>query len=162
MDIGNQLTELRKSHGLTQNQLATELQVSRQTVYRWEHGTALPSMDNLRRLSQLYKVPLDFFTYEGVELESYHDQPETTSLDVITLEHDHSAQSEFLDKKIDKRKRRFNKKIFIAVLGLLLVLAVGISIYCITYKDSTKNSTQLEQLGKEKVTISSGNGFDLQ
>lgn len=61
MELPEKLIIYRKKQGLTQVQLAEKLQVSRQAVSRWEHGTALPSMDSLRRLSQLYGVPLDHF-----------------------------------------------------------------------------------------------------
>ncbi len=54
MDLPEKLIDARKKKKFTQSQLAQELQVTRQTVLRWEHGTAVPSTDNLRRLSQLY------------------------------------------------------------------------------------------------------------
>ena len=67
MELPEKLIIYRKKQGLTQVQLAEKLQVSRQAVSRWEHGTALPSMDSLRRLSQLYGVPLDLFVYKETE-----------------------------------------------------------------------------------------------
>lgn len=41
MDIGNRLNQLRKLSGMTQEQLAEKLSVSRQTVSRWETGDSL-------------------------------------------------------------------------------------------------------------------------
>ena len=41
MDIGNRLNQLRKLSGMTQEQLAEKLSVSRQTVSRWETGGSL-------------------------------------------------------------------------------------------------------------------------
>ena len=67
MELPEKLIIYRKKQGLTQVQLAEKLQVSRQAVSRWEHGTALPSMDSLRRLSQLYGVPLDLFVDKETE-----------------------------------------------------------------------------------------------
>lgn len=58
MNLQEKMTGARKKKGVTQDQLARELQVTRQTVSRWERGTALPSMDNLRRLSH---VTLGYF-----------------------------------------------------------------------------------------------------
>ncbi len=41
MDIGNRLNQLRKLSGMTQEQLAEKLSVSRQTISRWETGVSL-------------------------------------------------------------------------------------------------------------------------
>ena len=57
--IGNKLFELRKSSGLSQDELAYKLEVSRQAVSKWERGEALPDAENLIKLSQLYQVSLD-------------------------------------------------------------------------------------------------------
>ena len=59
MDLKKKLSQLRKEKGLTQLELAEALQVSRQAVSRWEVGTAVPTLDNLVSLSEVYGVPLD-------------------------------------------------------------------------------------------------------
>ena len=59
MDLKKKLSQLRKEKGLTQLELAEALQVSRQAVSRWEVGTAVPALDNLVILSEVYGVPLD-------------------------------------------------------------------------------------------------------
>lgn len=59
MDVLGKLVELRKKSGLTQAEVAEELGVSRQAVSRWETGEISPSVENLRRLSKLYGVPMD-------------------------------------------------------------------------------------------------------
>ena len=61
MNLNEKLSALRKSKGLTQQEIAEALNVSRQAVSRWEVGTAAPSLDNLACLSRLYGVPLDDF-----------------------------------------------------------------------------------------------------
>lgn len=59
MDVPERLTALRKRAGLSQGDVAEQLNVSRQAVSRWETGLAVPSTDNLSRLSKLYGVTLD-------------------------------------------------------------------------------------------------------
>ena len=59
MDLKKKLSQLRKEKGLTQLELAEALQVSRQAVSRWEVGTAVPTLDNLVVLREVYGVPLD-------------------------------------------------------------------------------------------------------
>lgn len=60
MNLPEKLTYLRKQKGLTQSDLAETLNVSRQAISRWEVGTAAPSTDNLKMLSNLYGVSVDY------------------------------------------------------------------------------------------------------
>ena len=59
MSLATNLVTLRKRNGLTQLDLAEKLNVSRQAISRWEVGSAVPSTDNLRILSELYNVSVD-------------------------------------------------------------------------------------------------------
>ena len=67
MKLDEKLVYLRKEKGLTQLKVAEELNVSRQAISRWESGVAMPSTENLRRLSELYSVPLDYLINEDSE-----------------------------------------------------------------------------------------------
>ena len=60
MELKEKLVALRKEKGLTQSAVAEKLDVSRQAISRWESGVALPSTDNLKSLSALYGVPVDY------------------------------------------------------------------------------------------------------
>ncbi|MDV3517435.1 helix-turn-helix transcriptional regulator [Lentilactobacillus otakiensis] len=55
----NSLKEARKQAGLSQNDVATVLQVSRQSVSKWENGRGYPDLDNLIILSNLYGKSID-------------------------------------------------------------------------------------------------------
>lgn len=59
MELKENLAALRKDKGLSQNDLAEEMHVSRQTISKWEGGNVLPSTDNLIWLSKFYQVSLD-------------------------------------------------------------------------------------------------------
>lgn len=58
MKIGMFFKELRKEKGLTQEQLAERLRVSRRTVSRWETGSNMPDLDILIEMSDYYEVEL--------------------------------------------------------------------------------------------------------
>ena len=58
--LSEKLIALRREKGLSQVELAEELNVSRQAVSRWETGEAAPSLENLRCLRDLYNVSLDY------------------------------------------------------------------------------------------------------
>ena len=57
--IAENLTKLRKESGLSQEQLAARLYVSRQAVGKWERAEGLPDIENLLLLSRLYGVSMD-------------------------------------------------------------------------------------------------------
>lgn len=59
IEIANRLVELRKKHGLSQEELANKLGISRQAVSKWERAESSPDTDNLICLAKLYGVSLD-------------------------------------------------------------------------------------------------------
>jgi len=65
MKFHEKLYELRKTGGLTQNELAEKLNVSRQAISRWELGTATPDVENLIAISDLFGVTLDELLRDG-------------------------------------------------------------------------------------------------
>ena len=67
MTLPEKLLHYRKEAGLSQLELAERLDVSRQAVSRWESGAAVPSTENLKFLSGLYGVSVDFLLDDGAE-----------------------------------------------------------------------------------------------
>lgn len=59
------LRRARKSRGLSQAELATELNVVRQTISKWEKGLSTPDYERLVRLSEVLEVPMDILLGDG-------------------------------------------------------------------------------------------------
>jgi len=59
MEFNNKLYELRKQKGFSQEELANRLNVSRQTVSKWEVGDSTPDMEKLIAISDLFGISLD-------------------------------------------------------------------------------------------------------
>lgn len=59
MKFNENLKYLRKQAGLTQEQLAEKLNVSRQAITKWESGQSLPDIENLKELSFMFSVSMD-------------------------------------------------------------------------------------------------------
>lgn len=59
MELHEKLQELRKSRGLTQEQLAQQIYVSRTAISKWESGRGTPSIDSLKALSAFFAVSVD-------------------------------------------------------------------------------------------------------
>ena len=59
MEIGKKIKELRTLKGLTQEELAEVLYVSRTAVSKWESGRGLPNIDSLKEISAYFSVSID-------------------------------------------------------------------------------------------------------
>lgn len=59
MEFSEKLQELRKSRGLTQEELAASLFVSRTAVSKWESGRGYPGIDSLKEISRFFSVTID-------------------------------------------------------------------------------------------------------
>ena len=59
MEFHEKLQELRKSRGLTQEELAEALFVSRTAISKWESGRGYPSIDSLKEISSYFSVSID-------------------------------------------------------------------------------------------------------
>ena len=60
MSIGKRITKLRNALKMTQEELAEKLDVSRQSIFKWEKDLVIPEMDNIIRLSKVFNVSLEY------------------------------------------------------------------------------------------------------
>lgn len=79
--VGFRIAAARKEAGLTQQQLATAVGVSRPAVAQWEKGRTSPSAENLRGVATATSKPLIyFFTGAGVDTSEFDDAPPITGM----------------------------------------------------------------------------------
>jgi transcriptional regulator with XRE-family HTH domain len=95
--IGGRILALRKARGLSQEELAGKLTVSRQAVSKWELGESIPDTENIIQLSRLFGVSTDFLLLDTPE------EPKPLA-------------------KTEKPSRRTAERTVIALLALLLIL----------------------------------------
>lgn len=67
--LGEKLKSARKSVGLTQEQLAEKLLVSRQAITKWEADKGMPDIENLRQLSKLLNISIDYLLDSGERID---------------------------------------------------------------------------------------------
>lgn len=67
MDVGSNIRNLRLARGLTQEELASTLYVSRQTISHWESNRTMPDAQSLVMMGALFEVPVDTLVKGGVE-----------------------------------------------------------------------------------------------
>lgn len=66
MEIGNKILELRKKKNLSQEQLAEKINVTRQTISKWELNETTPDINQAKELSKIFKISLDELTNNDI------------------------------------------------------------------------------------------------
>lgn len=87
MIFADKLIQLRKKNGWSQEELAEQMDVTRQSVSKWEGAQAVPDLEKMLRLSQLFGVSTDFLLKD--ELETPENAPaweETSPLRRVSME----------------------------------------------------------------------------
>jgi len=67
MTVGEKITKIRKENNLTQEQFAEIMQVSRQSVSKWELNTVYPDTEKLIRISKLFNCSLDYLLKDEID-----------------------------------------------------------------------------------------------
>lgn len=79
MGFGENLMRSRKKSGLSQEEVAAKLGVSRQTVSKWELGETLPDIQQAKKLSTLYHITLDELVELDLQVKEIQEVIETTT-----------------------------------------------------------------------------------
>lgn len=116
MEFSEKLITLRRREGLSQEQLADRLGVTRQSVSKWEGGTAMPELVKLIALSEIFGVSVDYLVKDWLEEE------ETAAVDSQLS----PQQAARLEQKVDDLTRCVKGHMYsydseIRVFGLPLV-----------------------------------------
>ncbi len=70
MLLGEKIHQLRKQKGLSQEELAAQITVSRQAVSKWELCESMPDVENIVQLSRLFCVSIDYLLNDELEAEA--------------------------------------------------------------------------------------------
>ena len=120
MDFNNRLYQLRKQKGLSQEELANRLNVSRQTVSKWEVGDSTPDMEKLIAMSDLFDVSLDKLVM-GKEEEKGQEAPKSEFVTVIN-------EKVLTDK--NKKKAKSVLKIIAIIAGVVFAIdAISVIVF---------------------------------
>ena len=110
MTIADRIQSLRKSKGMSQEELADAVGVSRQSVSKWESEQASPDLDKVVIMSELFEVTTDYLL-KGIE-------PVKTD--------DHKTMADVIDQKIlsEKNGRRVKTALKWFLIGFGALLAI--------------------------------------
>lgn len=124
MNFSENLSRLRKEKGIKQEALANDMKVSRQTVSKWENGTAMPDLKKLTALAEYFEITMDellgFTSPSGEKNEGINDYTKAYVNELISLE---NAES---NRKIDEIKGKWKTSIIILSIILTFTTIVAL------------------------------------
>ena len=129
MEVENMLGEnikiLRQQKGLSQETLAQQINVVRQTVSKWEKGLSVPDAEMLNTLSELFEVPVSTLLGNTIEQE---EKTTDSSMEEV------AKQLAILNEQLAlnaSRRREKQKKLLI---GILITFVLSIAIWFACYQ----------------------------
>lgn len=128
MKFYEKLIILRKKALLSQEELAEKLDVTRQTISKWELGQSKPDIDKLQMISKLFEVDVNTLTNEDISLE---DKGETKE-----------------DK--NNKKEDGDRKFILYILIIIFIASLALLAYRVGTDIKTKKDEIKEELRKEK------------
>ena len=121
MNIADRIQSLRKSKGISQEQLADVVGVSRQAVSKWESEQTIPDLEKIVLMSEYFDVTTDYIL-KGIEPAS--------------AEMNHMTIGDVLDQKVltagnGKRTKKILRYLFYVFLGVLGIYLLTMLIYVV-------------------------------
>lgn len=131
MTIGQRIYNLRTEKGLTQEQLSEKLEVSRQSISKWELDKALPDIQKLIEMSKLYEVTIDYIILGIEQNESELNKTETSEIELNGERRPESDKIEFDVSENDnpehnKVKKHHNTMRYITLFVAAVCIFMGI------------------------------------
>ena len=157
MTFGEKIKEARKQCGLSQEQLAEKMAVSRSAVAKWEANNGLPDIDNLKALAQLLNVSIDYLLDDGEVIdEVVMREPYNLSdygKDIKKKKKDRVIREKFPDAEIHtllgKLKLTKSEKVIDNLLGFFTDAPFGTPDLINSFKNMDKEFYLVEKDGKQ-------------
>ena len=86
MILADKIIKLRKKEGWSQEELAEKMDVSRQSVSKWEGAQSIPELEKILQLSNLFGVTTDYLLKDEIEEEEFSQEATNSDIKKITLE----------------------------------------------------------------------------
>lgn len=146
MGIGEKITLCRKKAGLSQEELAERLAISRQAVSRWETGAASPDTERVVALSRLFGVSTDYLLFDELE------EPESPAKNQAAKAEKPSEKEPAGDDPAAKRKER-QRKFRIALGVCLVLLGLGAAVVAVVFIQLYQNDHAWEMYSSTTYTL---------
>lgn len=133
MEFQNRLYDLRKKRGISQEELAGEVGVSRQTISKWETGESTPDMEKMIALSTYFGITLDELVLGKKDMPENMTENMTDNTVGKTVEKVMDISEKIFTPENKKKVRKGLKIAGIAAAVILAVDIISMVIYFVLY-----------------------------
>ena len=144
MKFNDKLLDLRKKKGWSQEELGNELNVSRQTVSKWEAGQTTPELEKLKKLSEIF----------GITVDSLIDDSDTYEEKVIEV----SNKNDINQNEKNSKKRVILKIVILLIISIITIYLLIVIKRCVilyevfeVFQNEQKNISEMI-VNKTEVT----------
>ncbi len=161
MNLGNRLYELRKKNNLTQDEVAEKLNVSRQTISKWETNQSQPDFDKILPICEIYAISTDELLTgikeeKSVSLKNDKSQGRKTAIIVSS-----SVFLYFLAViwVIIADFISLNESILVSIFLLIIAIGTVFLVYHFVSTEKIQNKEEKEKMKKQKEEIEKYDGL---
>ena len=120
MIFADKIIRLRKKNGWSQEDLAEKMNVSRQSVSKWEGAQSVPDLEKVLMLADLFGVTTDYLLRDSIENEEYTDGTSEPTMKKLTL----AQANEYLDLR-KKAAKNIATATMLCILSVIPLLVLG-------------------------------------
>jgi len=129
--LGKKIQQLRKDNGMSQEELALKLTISRQAISKWELGESMPDTDNVVQLSKLFGVSTDYLLIDDNGSKAIKNIDSQMS-DLKSEENDENNKNGKSSLKKLFNFKNCTQKIIVWIIAAVFVIVAGIMILLLT------------------------------
>ena len=114
--FGNKIIELRKENGLSQEELADKIGVSRQAISKWEIGMAIPRSSKVKKICEVFRISADeLFDNESIDTNT-------------------NNKKEKEENPVASDKNKFKPKVMLKCIAMIIILFLIFHLIYAVYK----------------------------
>ena len=128
MNISQKILLQRKKKGISQEDLANALNVSRQAVSKWESSQSVPDMDKIVALSSYFNITTDYLLKDEIETIDGADNYSSKNVDMQMLNKELS-ENDFQNIRYEAEKKKHTSYWLLIIAPFIMILIIFIFYY---------------------------------
>lgn len=143
MKLNKKIYEYRKLNRWSQEDLADKLNVSRQTISKWEVGKNVPELDKLLKLSEIFNISVDELVKEEIDIVSKKESAEILKETIVNYSEEKLNENIEEKRKIKNTNKKGEKILKLIIVFLIILILIVLGMVCLQ-----KRKLQIREIAK--------------
>jgi len=166
--LGKKIQQLRKDKGLSQEELASALTISRQAISKWELGESMPDTENVVQLSKLFGVTTDYLLIDDNEcktIKTVDDQVADPGTDENNENNENNENGKYSSEEKSFNITNYLRKYAVWLIAAVFVIVIGVVILILTrpnyiqvYENSPDSTAAYNMLSENSIRMKVDDG----